>query len=62
VNAPVGDTNFKWRSVDRVTAAAAQVYRLYGVPGLIRVVHPDAGHDFPPEVLEEALVWMETNL
>jgi len=61
VNAPVGDTNFKWRSVDRVTATAAQVYRLYGVPNLLRVVHPDVGHDFPPEVLEDALVWMETH-
>jgi len=62
VNAPVGDSNFKWRSVDRVTATAAQVYQLYGVPNLIRVVHPDAAHDFPPDVLEEALRWMETHL
>ncbi len=62
VNAPVGDTNFKWRSVDRVTSAAARIYTLYGVPDLIRVVHPDAGHEFPPAVLEEALVWMETHL
>lgn len=62
VNAPVGDGNFKWRSVDRVTATAARVYQLYGVPNLIRVVHPDAAHDFPPEVLEEALAWMEAHL
>jgi hypothetical protein len=62
VNAPVGDGNFKWRSVDRVTAAAAQIYRLYAVPGLIRVVHPDAGHEFPPDVLDQALLWLETHL
>jgi dienelactone hydrolase len=62
VNAPVGDSNFKWRSVARVTAAGAQIYKLYGVPGLLRVVHPDAGHDFPPEVLDEALDWMQTHL
>jgi hypothetical protein len=62
VNAPVGDGNFKWRSVDRVTAAAARIYQLFGVPNLIRVVHPDAGHDFPPDVLDEALVWLDTHL
>lgn len=62
VNAPVGDGNFKWRSVDRVTAAAARIYQLFGVPNLIRVVHPDAGHEFPPDVLEEALVWLDTHL
>lgn len=59
VNAPVGDTNFHWQSVDRVAAAASQVYRLYSVPDLIRVVHPDAGHDFPEEIRESAYDWIE---
>ena len=29
VSAPLGDSNFKWDSVDQIVQAAAQVYRLY---------------------------------
>lgn len=66
VNAPKGDSNFNWQSVDRVVAAANTL-----VPGhsasssasaFITVRHPDAPHQFPPalrreayQVLEEAL-------
>ncbi len=59
VNAPVGDANFHWQSVDRVAAAGSQIYRLYRVPDLIRVVHPDVGHDFPEEIREAAYDWIE---
>lgn len=54
INAPLGDTNFKWRSVDVCAQAAGPVYRLYGAPGHWRVMHPDCGHDFPPEAREAA--------
>ncbi len=54
INAPLGDTNFKWRSVDTVTKAASQVYALYGVPQNLQVDHPDCGHLFPPEMREAA--------
>ena len=54
VNAPSGDSNFKWRSVDAVTRAASQVYRLYGAPEKLRVQHPECGHLFPPEQREAA--------
>src|SRR5439155_14627525 len=30
ISAPLGDTNFRWRSVDAVAKAASQVYALYG--------------------------------
>lgn len=59
VNAPVGDSNFHWQSVDRVVAAGVQIYRLYNVPDLLRVFHPDAGHDFPGEIREASYDWME---
>jgi hypothetical protein len=52
--APLGDNNFKFDSVDRLTAAARQVFDLYGVPNNLRVEHPDCGHDFPDEMREEA--------
>lgn len=52
--APLGDSNFKYDSVDRLTAAARQVFKLYGVPDNLQVEHPDCAHDFPDEMREEA--------
>lgn len=62
VNAPVRDSNFKWQSVDRVVAAASQIYRLYDVPNLIRVHHPDTEHDFVMEARELAYATLERAL
>ncbi len=45
--APRKDSNFQWDSVDRIVAAAAPVYQLYGSPTHLRVEHPDCEHDFP---------------
>ena len=60
VNAPTMDGNFpKWGSIDKVAAAALPVYRLHGVPALIKVVHPETGHDFPANVREEAYDWIQ---
>jgi dienelactone hydrolase len=47
INAPLGDSNFQWRSVDRIVAAAKPVYQLLGKPDGIHVEHPDSPHDFP---------------
>ena len=60
--APLGDTNFKWRSVDAVAQAAAQVYGLYGAPKNLRVEHPDCGHLFPKEMRESAYKLFDANL
>lgn len=57
--APIGDTNFKWKSVDRIMAAARPVYALHGASGQIAVEHPDCGHNFPPEMRERAYAWLE---
>lgn len=54
INAPLRDSNFRWRSVDDVVQAASAVYRLYGVPQNLRVEHPDCEHDFPEAMREEA--------
>ena len=45
--APLKDGNFRHESVDRVAAAASEIYRLYGRPSRLRVEHPDCDHDFP---------------
>ena len=62
INAPVGDTNFKWRSVDEIVQAASQIYRLYKAEKSLQVVHPDCGHDFPEQEREEALLLLQREL
>jgi len=52
--APLGDTNFRHDSVDRIAAAAREVFQLYGHPERLRVEHPDCPHDFPPPLREAA--------
>ena len=60
--APLKDANFKWESVDRIAAAAREVYRLHGVPERLRVEHPDCEHDFPDAMRERAYRIIEENL
>ena len=59
---PVGDTNFKWQSVDRIIAAARAVYELHGVPERLAVEHPDGPHDFPEEMRERAYDFLRQGL
>lgn len=62
ISAPIGDTNFKWKSVDAIAAAAGPVYELYGVREKLIVKHPDCAHRFPPEMREEAYRLIEQTL
>jgi hypothetical protein len=62
VNAPPGDTNFRWRSVDAIAAEATPVYRLYGAGQNLRIEHPSCAHEFPSEVREEAYRFLDRNL
>jgi endonuclease/exonuclease/phosphatase family metal-dependent hydrolase len=57
--APLHDSNFRAASVDRVAAAARPVFELYGVAERLQVTHPDCGHDFPPEMREQAYALFE---
>jgi len=52
--APLGDSNFRWQSVDRIVRAASQVYQLYGAADRLQVEHPDCGHDFPEPMRQKA--------
>lgn len=54
VNAPLHDSNFRWKSVDACAAAAAPVYDLLGGSGKLIIRHPDCDHNFPDEMREEA--------
>jgi len=62
ISAPIGDTNFKWRSVDEIARAARPIYQLHGTPDNLRVAHPDCGHLFPVEMREKAYRLLEENL
>ena len=62
INAPLKDSNFRWESVDRVVAAAMQIYKLYGKPENLTVEHPDSEHDFPTAMREKAYRLFDENL
>jgi dienelactone hydrolase len=62
ISAPLGDTNFKWQSVDSVVEAARRIYRLYGKPDNLIVKHPDAGHDFPDDMRQLAYGLLDRTL
>ena len=54
ISAPLGDSNFRWRSVDSVVETARAVYDLYGAGEALQVVHPDCDHDFPDAIRQRA--------
>lgn len=62
VNAPIGDTNFKWRSVDAVAASARAVFGLWGATQNLRIEHPDCGHLFPKSMRETAYELFDAHL
>ena len=59
VNAPVGDTNFKWQSVDAVFGEARKIYALYGATSNLQVEHPDCAHLFRRDMQEKAFALIE---
>ncbi|WP_435010711.1 SGNH/GDSL hydrolase family protein [Tundrisphaera lichenicola] len=60
--APVGDSNFRAESVDRVVESARAVYNLLGHPERIRLEHPEGGHDFPGEMRQAAYALFDSVL
>ena len=61
-SSPLHDDNFDVNGVKKGVGAAAQVYRLLGAAERLQVRYPDAGHDFPPEVREEAYRFIDRAL
>lgn len=54
VNAPLRDSNFRWKSVDECASAARPVYQLLGASGKLLIRHPDSDHNFPEDMRDEA--------
>ena len=61
-NSPIGDANFDVSGVRDCIHAAEPVYEDMGVRDRLVAVHPDAGHDFPPEVRLEAYAFIDRQL
>lgn len=62
INAPLHDNNFEVTGVDDCVESAKKVYALYNAEENLKVVHPVCGHDFPPEIREEAYRFLDKYL
>ncbi len=58
-NSPLRDANFDFRGVEKAVPAARRVYELLGAPNNLRATYPDAEHDFPPTVRQEAYRFLD---
>jgi dienelactone hydrolase len=54
INAPTGDTNFKWESVDRIIARVRPIYEKSNASANLIVEHPNVAHSFPLQMRQEA--------
>ena len=62
INAPLRDANFDVTGVKDCIKAAAPVYELFGARAKLVAAHPDAEHDFPPDVRQAAYAMLDTVL
>jgi len=62
ISAPLQDSNFQWQSVDRVAAAAREVFALHGAGDFPIVKHPESPHDFPDTTRKEAYAFLAETL
>ena len=63
INAPVGDTNFDVTGVKECVEFAGRVYeRVFSTRERLAAVHPDCGHEFPPEIRTQAYAFLDRYL
>jgi dienelactone hydrolase len=62
VSAPLHDDNFEVQGVREVIAAAAPIFRLHGVEARLRAEFPDAPHEFPETIRDQAYDWLQKEL
>lgn len=62
INAPLHDSNFELSGVCRAFLRAEAVYGLYGAADRLRLVTPDAPHDFPADERAAAYAWLDSIL
>jgi dienelactone hydrolase len=62
INAPKRDSNFKWRSVEKIVGEAGKVYELHQAATNLAARYPDAEHSFPAELRKESFGFIESRL
>lgn len=62
INAPLHDGNFDVSGVHDCVNEALPVYKLFDAEAKVIVKNPDAPHDFPPAVREEAYLFLDREL
>lgn len=62
VSAPLQDRIMDVEGVKSAVASAAEVYKFRRVENLLRVAHPDGGHDFTAAARTEAYTWLDQRL
>lgn len=62
INAPLRDDNFEVSGVKDSVAAAESVYKLFNAAEKLKVIYPEAAHDFPPEAREQAYRFLDRHL
>jgi dienelactone hydrolase len=62
ISAPTGDDNFEVSGVRDCVRAALPVYEMFDAAKNLVAVHPDCGHDFPPEIREQAYRFLDESL
>lgn len=61
-SSPTNDANFDVNGVKIGMASAEGVFSFLGAEEKVRVIYPDAGHDFPLDVREEAYRFIDVQL
>ncbi|HEX3727282.1 MAG TPA: PVC-type heme-binding CxxCH protein, partial [Pirellulales bacterium] len=61
-NSPLHDSNFDVAGVRNAIAAVKPIYELLGATERLQVRYPDAGHEFPPAVRNEAYQFIDLML
>jgi hypothetical protein len=60
INAPLKDDNFEVSGVKDCVTAALPVYtRIFRAGNRLVAVYPDCAHDFPPEIRQEAYMFLD---
>lgn len=63
VNAPLHDSNFPVQGVRKCEASLAPLRQLLGLEdGACTFVYPDAEHDFPEPIRQQAYMWLKNQL
>jgi dienelactone hydrolase len=62
INAPLHDTNFEVSGVRDAVEQARPVYEMRKAGAKLVSVHPDAAHDFPPEIRQQAYAFVDRQM